>query len=148
MYTIGQISKMFNTPVSTLRYYDNQGLFIHIQRESGIRQFSDTDIETLRVIECLKKAGLEIKDIKKFMQWCKQGPSTYNQRKELLEEERKHVLKEIEHMNETLDMLNFKCWYYNQAIKDGNEDKIKVMIPDKLPKEIKKAYLNAHKNRD
>ncbi len=27
MYTIGQISKMFHLPVSTLRYYDKEGLF-------------------------------------------------------------------------------------------------------------------------
>lgn len=27
MYTIGQVSEMFNLPISTLRYYDKQGLF-------------------------------------------------------------------------------------------------------------------------
>lgn len=72
MYTIGQVSEMFNLPISTLRYYDKQGLFPEMVRESGIRKFSDTEIEALRVIECLKKSGLEIKDIKQFMdgvQW-------------------------------------------------------------------------------
>lgn len=27
MYTIGQVSEMFGLPVSTLRYYNKQGLF-------------------------------------------------------------------------------------------------------------------------
>lgn len=27
MYTIGQVSEMFDLPISTLRYYDKQGLF-------------------------------------------------------------------------------------------------------------------------
>ena len=27
MYTIGQVSEMFGLPISTLRYYDKQGLF-------------------------------------------------------------------------------------------------------------------------
>lgn len=27
MYTIGQISEMFQLPISTLRYYDKEGLF-------------------------------------------------------------------------------------------------------------------------
>ncbi len=27
MYTIGEVSKMFNIPISTLRYYDKEGLF-------------------------------------------------------------------------------------------------------------------------
>ena len=64
MYTIGQISDMFNIPISTLRYYDKEGLFPDIQRRSGIRIFSDREVEKLRMIECLKKTGMEIKDIK------------------------------------------------------------------------------------
>ena len=43
--------------------------------ESGIRKFSDTELKALRVMECLKKSGLEIKDIRKFMGWCTEGPS-------------------------------------------------------------------------
>ena len=76
MYTIGQVSEMFGLPISTLRYYDKQGLFPNMERLSGIRQFSDGEIEAIRVIGCLKKSGLEIKDIKKFMNWCVAGPST------------------------------------------------------------------------
>lgn len=60
MYTIGQMAEMFGLPISTLRYYDKQGLFPNMERASGIRKFSDTEIEALRVIECLKKAGMEI----------------------------------------------------------------------------------------
>ena len=56
MYTIGQVSQMFDLPVSTLRYYDKEGLFPDIQRVSGIRKFSDSELEALRVIECLRKS--------------------------------------------------------------------------------------------
>ena len=76
MYTIGQVAEMFDLPISTLRYYDKKGLFPQLTRESGIRKFSDNEIEALRVIECLKKSGLEIKDIKLFMEWCAEGSST------------------------------------------------------------------------
>lgn len=58
MYTIGQISKMFDLPVSTLRYYDKEGLFPNMERTSGIRKFSESEIEALHVIECLKKTGI------------------------------------------------------------------------------------------
>ena len=68
MYTIGQVAEMFDLPVSTLRYYDKQGLFPELERTSGIRRFGDTELEALRVIECLKKAGMEIKDIRLFME--------------------------------------------------------------------------------
>ena len=54
---------------------------------------------------------------------------------------------EIAHMNRALDMLKFKCWYYEQAIKDGSEDAISSMIPDHLPEEIRRAYENSHEDR-
>ena len=145
MYTIGEVSEMFGLPISTLRYYDKQGLFPGMVRQSGIRKFSDTEIEALRVIECLKKSGLEIKDIKKFMDWCVEGASTYPQRKELFEKQKESLEAEIAHMNQVLDMLKFKCWYYEQAIQDGSEDAVKTLIPDHLPDGIREAYENAHK---
>ena len=52
MYSIGQVAEMFGLPISTLRYYDKQGLFPNMERVSGIRKFGDTEIEALRVIEC------------------------------------------------------------------------------------------------
>ena len=144
MYTIGQVSEMSGLPISTLRYYDKQGLFPEMERVSGIRKFSDREMEALRVIECLKKSGLEIKDIKQFMQWCVEGASTYPQRKELFEEQKKTVEAEIAHMNRVLDMRKFKCWYYEQAMQDGCEDRVKELIPDHLPDGIRRAYDNAH----
>ena len=47
-------------------------------------------------------------------------------------------------MNRALDMLKFKCWYYEQAMQDGGEDRLNALIPDDLPEEIKGAYENAH----
>ena len=145
MYSIGQVSEMFGLPISTLRYYDKQGWFPHMERVSGIRRFSDTEIEALRVIECLKKAGMEIKDIRQFMDWCLEGASTYSKRKALIEAQKAHMEAEIERMNRALDMLKFKSWYYAQAIRDGNEDAIPAMIPAGLPAEVRRAYENAHR---
>ena len=144
MYTIGQVSEMFDLPVSTLRYYDKEGLFPTMERKNGIRKFSEVEIEALRVIECLKESGLEIKDIKRFMQWCTEGASTYPQRKELFERRREAVLDEIAQLQKTLAMLEFKCWYYDTAIADGNEDRIAAMLPDKLPPDVQALYDTAH----
>ncbi|TQQ84767.1 MerR family transcriptional regulator [Peptacetobacter hominis] len=144
MYTIGQISEMFNIPISTLRYYDKQGLFPHMERESGIRKFTENEIEAIRVINCLKKSGLEIKDIKKFMDLCLEGPKSYSKRLELFKNQKEIVEEEIKHMNKVLDMIKFKCWYYEQAIRFGNEEDVVDMIPEKLPSEIKDSYKNSH----
>lgn len=144
VYSIGQVSEMFGLPISTLRYYDKQGLFPQIERESGIRRFSDREVEALRVIECLKKAGMELKDIRQFMDWCVVGSDTYPKRKAMFEAQREHVEEEMRHLNKTLDMLKFKCWYYEQAMQDGNEDRLHEMIPDGLPDDIRAIYDNAH----
>ena len=144
MYTIGQVAEMFDLPISTLRYYDKQGLFPRLTRESGIRKFSDNEVEALRVIECLKKSGLEIKDIKLFMDWCVEGPSTYANRFELIQKQKERVEAEIRQLNKALDMLSYKCWYYSQAMKDGNEDTAKALTPDGLPEDVRIAYRRSH----
>ncbi len=144
MYTIGQVSEMFGLPISTLRYYDKEGLFPGIQRTSGIRRFGKREIEAIRVIECLKKSGLEIKDIKRFMEWCADGSETYPQRLELFIKQKATVELEIERMNRVLDMLKFKCWYYEEALKDGNEDRLNCIKPEDMPEEIRQAYENSH----
>ena len=144
MYTIGQVSEMFNIPVSTLRYYDKEGLFPGMERKSGIRKFSDNEIEALRVIECLKASGLEIREIKQFMEWTTEGSATYQQRKQLFETRLKKVEEEMDKLQKTKDMLKYKCWYYETAIQDGNEERVHSLLPDNLPPEIQKLYNNAH----
>ncbi len=76
-YSIGQVSRMTGLPVSTLRYYDKEGLFPGMERTSGIRRFTEGELERLHVIECLKRSGLEIRNIRRFRQWCAQGSTTY-----------------------------------------------------------------------
>ena len=144
MATIGQVSKMFGLPISTLRYYDKEGLFPDLERSSGIRRFGQRELEALRVIECLKKSGMEIKDIRQFMEWCAQGSSTYPQRRAMFIRQKESVEAEIARMNRVLDMLSFKCWYYEQAIKDGNEQRLSAMTPEDMPEEIRQAWLRAH----
>lgn len=144
MYTIGQVSEMSGLPISTLRYYDKQGLFPNMERISGIRRFGDKELETLRIIDCLKRSGLKIRDIRQFIDWCTEGSSTYPQRKALFERQRKAVEAEIERISRVLDMLRFKCWYYEQAIHDGSEERIRAMLPDSLPEDIQRAYDRTH----
>ena len=148
MYTIGQVSQMFHLPVSTLRYYDKEGLFPTMERQSGIRKFGERELEALRVIECLKQSGLEIKEIRQFMQWCVEGPSTYQDRLALFQARRRAVEDEMKRLQKTLDMLRFKCWYYETAVRDGSEERLLSMLPDRLPPEIQKLYDNAHASDD
>lgn len=87
---------------------------------------------------------MEIKEIKQFFKWTTEGSSTYEKRKELFELRKAAVEEEIRSLEKTLAMLQFKCWYYDKAMTDGNENAIKAMLPDQLPAEIQKLYDKAH----
>lgn len=109
MYSIGQVSAMTNLPISTLRYYDKEGFFPNLEKQSGIRRFSQAELDAIRMIECLKRSGLEIKDIRQFFGWVEEGPSTYTNRKAMFEARKAAVEEEMKQLEKTLDMLKFKC---------------------------------------
>ena len=144
MYSIGEISKMFQLPISTLRYYDKEGLFPHLKRVNGVRQFSESEIETLRVIDCLKKSGLEIKEIKEYMSLCSLGNTTLKQRKEIFEKQKEEVLQEMEKLQKVLSMLNYKCWYYDQAIEKNDEAYVQALSFNQFPPQIQQYYKHSH----
>ncbi len=146
MYNIGEVAKMLNISISTLRYYDKEGLLLDLERDkSGIRKFSDKNIQALKVIECLKKSGLQIKEIKEFMYWCSLGDQTIINRKNMFFKQRENVIKQIKELESTLNMLNYKCWYYTKALEDGTEKRVKNITLNDIPDEIKKYYIEAHK---
>lgn len=146
MYSIGEISKMFQLPISTLRYYDKEGLFPHLKRVNGVRQFSESEIETLRVIDCLKRSGLEIKDIKEYMSLCSLGNTTLKQRKEIFEKQKEEVLQEMEKLQKVLSMLNYKCWYYDQAIEKNDESYVQALSFNQFPPQIQQYYKHSHED--
>ena len=143
LYTVGEMAKILSIPASTLRYYDKEGLLPCMERSSGgIRMFTDKDYEWLKVIECLKQSGLSIKDIRNFIGMAMQGDAASLQnRLTLFQSRRDAVKKQIEDMQETLELLEFKCWYYEQAIEDGTEEKVRSLSLDEIPKQ----YQDIHK---
>ena len=78
------------------------------------------------------------------MDWCAQGSETYPQRHALFVQQAERVEAEIERLQKSLDMIRFKCWYYEQAMHDGSEDRVHAMLPDHLPPDIQPIYDHAH----
>ena len=149
--TVGEMAKILGIPASTLRYYDKEGLLPFVERSSGgIRMFTEKDHEWLKVIECLKQSGLSIKDIRNFISMVIQGDeSSLAKRLTLFQARRDAVKKQIKDMQETLELLEFKCWYYEQAIQDGTEEKVRSLSLDEIPKQyrnIRKKMETIHLN--
>lgn len=121
-YTIKEAAQITHLPATTLRYYDKEGILPMVERkESGYRIFSDKDITMIRLVECLKKTGLSIKDIKQFSKWVSDGDSSLQQRYQLFLDRKECVQQQIQELQETLELINYKCQYYETAIAAGTE---------------------------
>lgn len=139
LYTVGEMARFLNVSASTLRYYDKEGLLPFVERSnSGIRMFSDKDYEWLKIIECLKKSGLSIKEIRSYIDMTKRGDDSLEERLQLLEERKKDVERQMKELQETLDLLKYKCWYYEMAIQDQSEERVRSLSAEELPEEYKK----------
>ena len=138
LYTVSEMAKRLGVAPSTLRYYDKEGLLPFIERsDGGIRMFKDTDFEWLSIIECLKKTGMPIKEMKVFIDWCIEGDTTISKRKELIEKQRQVVLFQIQQLKETLSMLDYKKWYYETAEKAGSCKVHETMQEDDVPDNLR-----------
>ncbi len=136
-YSIGEVANIAGIAISTLRYYDREGLFPNLDRSNGgTRKFTDTEIETLGIIECLKTSGLSIKEIKLFLDWCQEGNSSLQKRRNLFYERLEVVTKQMEELQKTLNTLRFKCWYYDTALSAGTEEVPKNLPPEEIPADI------------
>ncbi|MGM9597873.1 MAG: MerR family transcriptional regulator [Eubacteriales bacterium] len=113
VYTIGEMAKLLGVAPSTLRYYDKEGLLPFMERSGGgMRVFTDKDYEILKIIHCLKASGMQIKDIREFIRLVSLGDESIDARLELFRKRRLEVEKQMAELRETLDVVNFKCWYY------------------------------------
>lgn len=122
MYTIKEAAEMMDLPASTLRYYDRQGLLPFVARsDSGYRLFSEADMKLLRIIECLKRTGMPIKEIRQFTRWLQQGDASLQQRYDLFLERRRVVQEQMAQLKQTLQIIDYKCWYYETALAAGTE---------------------------
>ncbi len=143
-YTIGEVAKQFNLSISQIRYYDKEGLFVSLKKVNGIRKFNEKDIDALFIIECLKKSGLQIKEIKQFMDWNRIGDSTIPERLNFFLEQKKKVEKQIEELNKVYDLVKYKCWYYQKAKEIGSVETLEKEKNKITPEEIQALLDNAH----
>ncbi|QCX34499.1 MerR family transcriptional regulator [Caloramator sp. E03] len=145
-YTIGEIAKKLNISPHTLRFYSKEGLLPFVERsKSGIRMFKDEDFEWLTLIECLKRTGMSIKDIKTYIDWTIEGDSTIEKRLDMFKKQKEAVENQIKQLQETLKLLEYKCWYYEEAKNAGTCNIHKKITPEDIPENIRTVKQNLKK---
>jgi len=144
MYGIGEVSRRLGLTVSTLRYYDREGL-LRVRRDpSGIRRFDESDLDALRVVEYLKRTGMPLRDIRTFMEWCREGDATLALRRDMFYGKRDAVEAQLRELERARDLIRFKCWYYETAARDGTEARVRSLRPEDMPEDVRRAYESSH----
>lgn len=111
---------MLSIPVSTLRYYDSQGVLPGIQRRSsGYREYTRRDLENLKLVRCFKLAGMSIKDIRQYFIWAEEGDETLEQRYQLILERQKAIDHQIELLHEQRKVVDKKAEWYRQQLEQS-----------------------------
>ena len=119
MYTPKEVCQQVGISYETLKFYCKEGLVPEVKRDkNNYRIFDEKNIAWLKGLHCLRKCGMSIKDMKLYMNYCIEGPSTIPQRKEMLNESKKFLLKKINEINECIDFIDNKQSFYDDVL-DG-----------------------------
>ncbi|MGZ7898312.1 MerR family transcriptional regulator [Ligilactobacillus salivarius] len=122
IYRIGEIAEVFDLSKSTIRFYEEIGLFPNLKRSpGGLRLFSQEEINCIEDIECLKKTGMSLKDIATYVSWKQEGDSSLLARLNLIRNQRLTLEQNIRNLEKELTKLTHKQWYYEQAVAAGTE---------------------------
>lgn len=122
--TIAEVAKKYNISADTLRYYERIGLLPAVNRtQGGIRNYNEADCRWVEFIKCMRSAGLSVEALTEYVMLAQKGESTFEQRRQILIEQRDHLLQRIQELQESLDRLNFKISNYDTLMAAGGNCK-------------------------
>ena len=121
--TIAEVCKKYDLTQDTVRYYERIGLIPTIPRtESGIRNFDEESCRWIEFIKCMRNAGMEIEILLEYVDLFKQGKSTVQARRRLLEEQREKLVDKKEKIIATIERLDYKLELYDEIISGNRKD--------------------------
>lgn len=114
-YSIQEISRQLAIPASTLRYYEKQGLLQNVHRAGKHRLYTTEHIDRLGAIQCFKKTGMSLKQIKDFFyhEDVTKDPAALVF---LLENQCEAVKKQIAELEENKAQVERKLQFYTAKI--------------------------------
>ena len=122
MCTMKEACEQVGITYETLRFYCNEGLVPNVKRDkNNYRNFDERNIKRLKSLQCLKKCGMGIQDMKRYMDLCLEGVSSIPERKELLAARRELLLKQIDEIHESIDFIDNKQAYFDGVLSGAIE---------------------------
>ena len=103
-YTIRDVQEITGIPATALRFYDKRGLLVFVKRSSsGIRIFTDSDVEKIRMIQFLRNIDMPVNVISRFIGLMLQGDSTRNERRRMVEAQLASLQEEAALLQEKIE---------------------------------------------
>jgi DNA-binding transcriptional MerR regulator len=101
--------------LDALRYYERIGLLDDVERTSGGRRmYRDDPLEWLGILHCLRRAGMPVREMRRYAELAREEPQTEAERLEILEEHRRSVPAMIDDLREALSVVEGKIAYYRR----------------------------------
>ena len=112
-FSIGEMSRLMNVPIKTLRYYDEIGLFkpVEVNRDTGYRYYSTEQFEQLDIIKYLRLLGVPLAEIaahftqlrvENFLQLLKRQEKTIDEKIRELQQTRQKFGSRIAELEQAL----------------------------------------------
>lgn len=120
--TIAEVSKKYDIPVDTLRYYERIGLLPPVNRaKSGFRDYTDENCNWVSFIKCMRTAGIPVEALIDYVTLFQQGDATREARRQILVGQRELLQKRVDELQTTLDYLDWKIDHYDQWNPNAEE---------------------------
>lgn len=117
MYSMKETCEKVGMSYQTLKFYCNQGLVPNVKRDkNNYRIFDEHDIEWIKSLSCLKKCGMSIDEMKKYLALCLKGESTIPERKNILDIKRKKLVEELNQIQASIDYIDWKQGFYDDVL--------------------------------
>lgn len=119
MYSAKEAAEITGLSTATLRYYEREKLLPKIARSSSkYRQYTDEDIEWIKMIQCMRMANIPIQSIKQYVSLLIQGGTTLEQRYIMVQEHMEDIKSQIANLQRALVLTQSKLAFYKNLLKE------------------------------
>ena len=117
-YTAGEMAKKLGITKDSLRYYEKEGLLPPIKRDSsGHRVFSDSDMDWIFLIRCLRDTDMPIFKIKKYVSLVMRGDNaSIHERRNMLLEHDAYIKEKIATFQNLQQLIEKKFNFFDETL--------------------------------
>ncbi|WP_342258700.1 MerR family transcriptional regulator [Spiroplasma endosymbiont of Dioctria linearis] len=114
---LNELANILKINESALRYYDSQGLITKLQRDKNNYRFIlEEDLIFPKTVICLKKTGMSLKEIKKYLDFIEKGDSSIKERYEMILKQEEIVLNKLKDIQEQIEFIEYKKSLYLEKL--------------------------------